>query len=132
MEMTLTEHVVRFGIVQLRDRADSYNMADLRDRLYAVISGGTSRLVIDLSEVTFIDSACMAILVGALKRSRQAGGDVKLVWPRTDGAQHMIRLAKFDRVFDIFEDADSALEGFFSPTEVHFTDSVNLRRAGAS
>lgn len=127
MEMTLTEHTVRIAVAELRDRADSYTMAHLREKLNAVINTGAARVVIDLTHVTFMDSSCMAVLVGTLKHSRQAGGDVKLVWPRTEGAQHILRLAKFDRVFEIFDTAQDAVNGFFSPAEVHFTDSMARR-----
>jgi|GEM_PF-765741 len=128
MDITLTEHTIRIVVAELRDRADSYNITPIRNQLYEIIAGGVSRIVIDLTNVTFMDSSCMAILVSTLKRTRQAGGDVKLVWPQLENAQDIIRLAKFDRVFEIFNTSEEAVEGFFSPSEVPFTDPFNIRR----
>lgn len=131
MDITLTEHNIRIVVAELHDRADTYNIASIRNQLYETIAGGVSRLVIDLTYVTFMDSSCMAILVSTLKRTRQAGGDVKLVWPKMESAQDIIRLAKFDRVFEVFWTADEAVKGFFSPTEVQYTDPLNIRRPPA-
>ena len=68
--------------------------------------------MIDLAKATFIDSAGLAVLVSALKRSRLTGGDVKLVWPSTENSRRILRLTHFDKVFDIAEDIDAAMARF--------------------
>lgn len=54
----------------------------------------------------------MAVLVTLLKSAHLAGGDVKLVWPREDAAGRILRLTKFDRVFDMATSVEAALKGF--------------------
>ena len=51
----------------------------LRDRLQALIAGGSPTVVVDLLGVTFLDSTALGVLVGALKRCREGGGDLPLV-----------------------------------------------------
>lgn len=51
----------------------------LRDRLQALTSSGRSTVVVDLLGVTFLDSTALGVLVGALKRCRESGGDLPLV-----------------------------------------------------
>ena len=51
----------------------------LRDRLQALIAAGSPTVVVDLLGVTFLDSTALGVLVGALKRCREAGGDLPLV-----------------------------------------------------
>jgi anti-sigma B factor antagonist len=51
-------------------------------------------------------------LVSALKQARQQGGDVKLVWPREEAARRILRLTRFNRVFDLAETANEAIGRF--------------------
>jgi anti-sigma B factor antagonist len=47
----------------------------LRRELHAILDAGASHVVIDLSATTFIDSSGLGVLVGALKRLREANGN---------------------------------------------------------
>ena len=49
-----------------------------RDRVKNLIADGRTRLVVDLSQVRFIDSFGLGALVSALRVVRAAGGDLKL------------------------------------------------------
>jgi anti-sigma B factor antagonist len=51
----------------------------LRDRLQSLTTSGKSTVVVDLLGVTFLDSTALGVLVGALKRCRESGGDLPLV-----------------------------------------------------
>jgi anti-sigma B factor antagonist len=53
---------------------DLYTAPDLRRLLTQVIEDGTTGVVIDLSETTFLDSTGLGVLIGALKRLRSRGG----------------------------------------------------------
>jgi anti-sigma B factor antagonist len=44
----------------------------LRQELHTALDAGAPRVVIDLSKTTFIDSSGLGVLVGALKRRREA------------------------------------------------------------
>lgn len=109
MDLVVTEHIVRVLIVRPESRIDAFNAAQLRARLDQLLNDGVQHFVIDLSVVPFLDSAGMAVLVNTLKRARQSGGDVKLVWPREEAARRILRLTKFDRVFQMAESVADAL-----------------------
>jgi anti-sigma B factor antagonist len=51
----------------------------LQESLHALIAQGRASLVIDLLAVTFLDSTALGVLVGALKRCREQGGELQLV-----------------------------------------------------
>lgn len=73
----------------------------LRDQILALISQGRVNLVLDLGGITFIDSCGLGALVGALKRSRQAGGDLSLarvpprIW-KLFGMTNLVNAFTFD------------------------------------
>ena len=108
MNMTLQEHTVKVHVITLSERLDAFSAPALRQQIEELLHAGASRFVIDLTRVPFFDSAAMAVFVSALKRARQVGGDVKLVWPSEEAARRIIHLTKFDRVFDLADTADEA------------------------
>lgn len=112
MEMNVTEHVVRIVVVAPQQRIDAFSAPQLRLKLDEIAERGVIRFVLDLSAVPFLDSAGMAVLVSLLKRMRQHGGDVRLVWPNEESARRILRLTKFDRVFVMAESANAALNNF--------------------
>ncbi len=112
MDITVDEHIIRIVTVAPHGRIDAFNAATLRGRLDELLNEGVNRFVLDLSDVPFLDSAGMAVLISLLKRARQSGGDVKLVWPAEEAARRILRLTKFDRVFAMSETADMALNSF--------------------
>ena len=80
-----------------------------RQRLLAVISTGVQNVVIDLSSVDFIDSTGLGVLMGAAKRVRSAGGDIRLV---SVGSRlsDLIELTRLDRVLDVFDSLAAATD----------------------
>ncbi|MEI7643163.1 MAG: STAS domain-containing protein [Chloroflexales bacterium] len=109
MEITVHNHIVQIAVVTTDSRIDAFSAPKLRERLDALVAGGANRFVIDLSAVPFIDSAGMAVLVSLLKKARVADGEVVLVWPNEEAARRILRLTKFDRVFPMADDVESAL-----------------------
>jgi anti-anti-sigma factor len=112
MNMTITEHTIRIAVATPRERIDAFNAPQLRSQLEQLLENGVQRFVLDLSLVPFLDSAGMAVLVSLLKRARQSGGDVRLVWPAEEAARRILRLTKFDRDFTIVDSAEVALRDF--------------------
>jgi anti-sigma B factor antagonist len=51
----------------------------LRDQVDALFVGGAASIILDLSDVTFLDSTALGVLVGALHTSKKRGGQVHLV-----------------------------------------------------
>lgn len=109
MDIRINEHTLRIAVVAPRTTVDAFTAPQLREKLVGLLADGVMCFVIDLSEVPFMDSAGMAVLVTALKRARTAGGNVKLVWPRLDAAQRILKLTRFDQVFDMVGTSDEAL-----------------------
>jgi anti-sigma B factor antagonist len=75
------EELVEQGrpVVRVDGEIDVATAPQLRECLHGVIARGPSEVVIDLLGVTFLDSTALGVLVGALKRCREVGGELHLV-----------------------------------------------------
>ncbi len=112
MEIFISEDVIRIITVAPKGRLDAFTAPNLRTRVDQLLDEGVHHFILDLSEVDFLDSAGLAVLVSVLKRARQAGGNVRLVRPKQEAGLRILRLTKFDRVFDMMDTPSEALGSF--------------------
>ena len=66
-------------IVSVSGEIDVATAPGLREQLQGLVAACHATVVVDLLGVTFLDSTALGVLVGALKRCREAGGDLRLV-----------------------------------------------------
>ncbi len=67
--------------VVIRGEVDVYTAPQLRDCLRGIGAEDARHVVLDLSAMTFIDSTGLGVIVGAVKRVREDGGDLSLRAP---------------------------------------------------
>ncbi len=96
-------------VVSVSGEIDVATAPSLRNRLQARVAGGDTTVVVDLAHVSFLDSTALGVLVGALKRCREAGGDLRLVItePRI---LKVFEITGLTEVFSIHPTVDEALE----------------------
>ena len=80
----------------------------LRDTIHEFLRQGNNRIILNLADVDFIDSAGLGELVRTLASVRSHSGQLKLVNP-SENVHKLLRITKLDRVFDIENDEASAL-----------------------
>jgi anti-sigma B factor antagonist len=73
-EIDAQTHVILLG-----GEIDLYTAPEFKERMVELIDGGKNRIVVDLTEATFIDSTTLGVLVGGVKRLRPSGGGLALV-----------------------------------------------------
>jgi anti-sigma B factor antagonist len=66
-------------VIAVSGEIDVATAPQLRECLHSVIAKGEATVVLDLLGVTFLDSTALGVLVGALKRCRELGGDLQIV-----------------------------------------------------
>ena len=100
----------RPGVVLVRPTGDldAYTAPELRQTLHEAAESGARLLVVDLSRVTFIDSAGLGTLVGAHRRMLEAGGALRIVQPPALVGR-AFALTGLDEVLDLREDRAQAL-----------------------
>jgi len=69
------------------------------------------QIVLDLGEVTHIDSGGLGTLVGLYASARKAGGDIKLA-NLGSHAQELLQITKLVTVFEVFDKAEDAIASF--------------------
>lgn len=79
---------------------DTYSAPKLRAALGDVYEAAAKTVVVDLSQLDFIDSTGLGILVGLLKRCRPAGGDLVVANPRPRIAK-ILEISGLTQIFDI-------------------------------
>ena len=66
-------------VIAVSGEIDVATAPQLRECLQGVIGRGQTTIVLDLLAVTFLDSTALGVMVAALKRCREAGGDLHIV-----------------------------------------------------
>ena len=72
-----------------------------------LIKRGHARIVVDLSGVTYIDSAGVGMMVAEQKAVQRHGGTIKLAG-MTARSHHLFAMLKLKIVFEIFDNAEEA------------------------
>jgi len=67
------------AVLQVTGEVDAYTAPVLRERIRELAAKGTVHLIADLGQVDFLDSTGLGVIVGGLKRLREAGGSLALV-----------------------------------------------------
>jgi anti-sigma B factor antagonist len=62
------------AIIALAGEVDFDASPNLRERIFSHIKSGRRRLMLDLTDVTFIDSTAVGVLISAVTRLRESGG----------------------------------------------------------
>ncbi|MCL1057907.1 STAS domain-containing protein [Shewanella gelidimarina] len=81
----------------------------LRAAILQKINSGMIQLVIDLNQVQYIDSSGLSVLISALKKVEEQGGEIVLLSP-TAGVRALIELTRLHHVFSIYEDETAAID----------------------
>jgi anti-sigma B factor antagonist len=98
----------RSKVLPLKGEIDLHVSPTVTASLNEMIEEKPERLVVDLSQVSYMDSAGLAVLIEAMQKVEAYGGKFMLA-----GLQETVRsifeISRLDQVFQIFPDADAAL-----------------------
>lgn len=80
-----------------------------REDLHQLIEEGKKNVVVDLSNVKFMNSSGLGILIGGLTTMRNAGGTFK-IYGATEKIKSLLMVSQLIRVFDHYETLEEAIE----------------------
>ncbi|HEX2805487.1 MAG TPA: STAS domain-containing protein [Kineosporiaceae bacterium] len=95
-------------IVRVTGEVDVNTGPKLRDHLLALVAGGEHDIVVDLSEVSFLDSSGLGVLVMVHKRIRTAGGALRLAGCQPEVVS-IFHVTALDRVMEMYSTVEDAV-----------------------
>ncbi len=95
-------------VVAVRGEIDLFTAPELKSALADAIEEGRSRIVVDLSETTFLDSTALGVLIGAVKRLRSREGRLTIV-NTDDNIAKTFEITGLDQIFTIRSSRDDAV-----------------------
>jgi len=113
--MSLKANVRRAGDVQIVDLAGRITLGEgsglLRNTIKELVSSGQKNILVNLKEVTYLDSAGLGELVGSYASVTNVGGHITLLNPQAK-VHDLLQITKLYTVFMAFDDEPEALRSF--------------------
>lgn len=110
-------------VVEVAGEIDIASSSEFEDGLTDVIRGrDTHALVVDLSDVTFMDSNGLSALVRVLERQQRAGGALAVV-TRDERIKTLFEISRLDRLLRLYPTRAEAVAAM----AVHASVSANSR-----
>lgn len=99
--------------VSIAGRLDQLLTPQLEETLLSLLENGHHRLLVDMKDVTYINSGGLRTLVTAWRKARAGGGNLVLC-SLNERVNGIFRLAGFDKVFDIYASCQQARDAISS------------------
>ncbi len=101
--MNLTIHTktpsADIRVVELEGEIDVYTSTQLKQEIADIIAQGAKYIILNLSQVEYLDSTGLGLLIGALKRLRENQGNLFIVSPSV----RIVRVFEITGLYKIFK-----------------------------
>ena len=87
------------------------NTTSFRDMINQLTAGGRKKILLNLADVTYVDSSGIGELIAAYTAVKHQGGAVKLLNP-TKRVCDLLHITKIYTIFEVFEDRGTAVSSF--------------------
>lgn len=86
----------------------------LRDHVHALLDSGSRRILLDLHDVTYVDSGGIGAVVEMYLHVTKVGGRLALMRPGPC-ARRVLQITHLTSALDVFEDEEAAIRGIHQP-----------------
>ena len=101
------------ALITLFGDIDMQEVVNIRNSISSLLHQGCCQIVLDLSRVQHINATGLGILADSVRRTRVLKGDIRLA-NLNPYLQHVFELTGMNRVFRIYRDRQTAINGFKS------------------
>jgi anti-sigma B factor antagonist len=98
-------------VISVAGSIDALTAGELAHFFSEQIASGNLRIVADMSQVDFMSSAGLRAFLGALKESRQQGGDLHVAAPQP-GVEKILKISGFTSIMKVYPSVQEAVAGF--------------------
>jgi anti-sigma B factor antagonist len=96
------------AVLRVGGEIDSLTTPHLESGVAELLAAPAHRLVLDLSQVSFLASSGLAVLIRAAQQAAERGHQLGLV-VATRAVRRPLQITGSDQLFDLFDDADTAI-----------------------
>jgi anti-sigma B factor antagonist len=108
---TVTAGDLSIQKVRIEGYLDSSTFPRLQEHLNSLIGEGRYHYLLDFSDLDYISSAGLGVLIGMLREVREKGGDLKIMH-MSEKIQRIFNLLGFSKLLKVYPDEESALASF--------------------
>ena len=110
-EFAISEHPIdgERHVLAVRGEIDLFTAPELKQVLAESIEAGRVRIVVDLTDTTFLDSTALGVLIGAVKRLRSRDGALAIVNVDENIAK-TFEITGLDQIFTIVSTREEAVD----------------------
>lgn len=98
-------------VIELPSRLDAVGVAAIEGNLANVVTAHKGKVLVDMNQVNFVASLALRMLLTNLKSVQPLGGDLRLAGLQPQIAE-IFRKSRFDTLFKIYPDRESALAAY--------------------
>jgi len=107
-----TDHAQGVAIVRVQESRLMYPLlSEFANTVSGLIGGGQSKILLDLSTVTYVDSATIGCLMDLYRQATTAGGSLKLAGVQKR-VETMLAMTGAQTFLEIHADEASAIKSF--------------------
>jgi anti-sigma B factor antagonist len=96
-------------VIAVAGEIDLFTAPEMKAALGEALEGGRTRIVVDLTETTFLDSTALGVLIGAVKRLRSRDGRLTIVNVDPNIAK-TFEITGLDQIFTIRSTREEAIQ----------------------
>ena len=111
MEITISQ-IDNCDLVVIKGRIDSYTAPDLLENLNSITAQKRYKIILDMSEVVFVSSAGLRVLIDIQKTCKKMNQGEALLVNTPLRVYETLELAGFAPLFKFYNDVSSAINGF--------------------
>ena len=98
-------------VMQLPEQLTHAEVKAFCSELQPLLENDRPRIVLDASQVRYVDSAGVEMLLHCMEEAMKRDGDVKLAAVSPEAAV-ILELMRVDRLFEVFDSTDEAVQSF--------------------
>lgn len=98
-------------ILDIDGEIDLYNAPEIKDTIKQQMDGGHKKIIINLENVSYIDSSGIGALISSLSNLKKIGGGLKIIHVY-DSVRKVFELTKLTSFFDIYDSEDEAINAY--------------------